>query len=801
MKRSIPVSVLLILVIFGIGLASCRGPLESMSSAAAPKAAAGNTIVWYGDSDKAVAVSVSAKSSAQTNASGAKITSNAHSADFPGIYFIWDSKQKDSGYLKVRSSVFDVYESFTLTSKESNNYWDFVIQPLSVQQKTADGCYVFYIPKADNNKNINMVFIGNAKKIKSDWPPISFFPDAQSFTKEIVNLPNPFVSWDGYKVTQSNWDSRRTEISQIIQHYLLGYKHPDEGFTSEIVTITGTTTRVLTIRVTREETGVSGTFLASVYVPAGTAPEGGWPVIMTLGMSGGTPGTPSNSAAAANRGYATMSLPTYNICGEDSSSVPFINARINSGLVPQLFPETVYWSAASRGVLDEEFQRYDTRNGWIDDYGDPDAPGLMMNWIWGISRLIDALEAYNEKPAEEKLFSVDPAKIAVTGASRMGKLSLFAAAFDERIAVSAPAETCGGGLNIERFVSVSVNEADSHKNFPINWRGPSDPILMTQGFDNANWPPYNLDKTEGFGPFDGYGPLNKSYQYLKFEEVMSGTGTSTLIRARQVSAGEALIDPTRDLNGGVTKNFPTQGNGSVMGHVLWKGVPELTSQTTLATHVDNMATNIKDGYGVHRTSYQYNQPAGSQDRFWATQTLLNIRWLYPSYWNSRFHQFPLIFPDLNIHARHLQGDWGYAANLPFDMHYLSALVAPRGLIMFGGHTSPNSGMESAFMNYLAVKEVYRLLDVEDNVGIAVYVHAHTQPAQTYLDLMDFCDAYYAGTSMPSRLVPKTVETYPYPINDPRSRYDYMKLDWAAPGYEPIANQVKRLVPDNFSYGN
>jgi len=93
------------------------------------------------------------------NASGPKITSNAHSADFPGIYFVWDSKQKDSGYLLVEDWVFEQNESFTLTSKESNTYWDFVIKEEDGIKQKINDCYAFIIPRAQNNKNINMVFV------------------------------------------------------------------------------------------------------------------------------------------------------------------------------------------------------------------------------------------------------------------------------------------------------------------------------------------------------------------------------------------------------------------------------------------------------------------------------------------------------------------------------------------------------------------------------------------------------------------------------------------------------------------
>jgi predicted phosphodiesterase len=125
--------------------------------------------ITWNTSDKEVAREIGYKASSRTNASGDKISSNANNTGFPGIYFIWDSKKKDNGYLKVSADVFEKYDSFVLTSKESNKYWDFKIDVQDGQKMTNDGSYVFFIPKVYNNKSINMVFIGNfvPKKIKS----------------------------------------------------------------------------------------------------------------------------------------------------------------------------------------------------------------------------------------------------------------------------------------------------------------------------------------------------------------------------------------------------------------------------------------------------------------------------------------------------------------------------------------------------------------------------------------------------------------------------------------------------------
>ena len=132
--------------------------------------AGGAVVVWNGATDRAFAVNIKAvQNKDKTNASGVKITSNSHSETFPGIYFIWDWKQPDNGYLKVSASIFDQYCSFVLTSKEANTFWDFKIELTQLQRatmKTADNCYVFFIPRAQNNKNINMVFLDESSFVE-----------------------------------------------------------------------------------------------------------------------------------------------------------------------------------------------------------------------------------------------------------------------------------------------------------------------------------------------------------------------------------------------------------------------------------------------------------------------------------------------------------------------------------------------------------------------------------------------------------------------------------------------------------
>lgn len=71
-------------------------------------------------------------------------------------------------------------------------------------------------------------------------------------------------------------------------------------------------------------------------------------------------------------------------------------------------------------------------------YGKSANASAMTAWVWGVSRIIDSLEA---NPSA----NINTSKIAVTGCSRDGKGALMAGAFEERIALTIPQESGSGG--------------------------------------------------------------------------------------------------------------------------------------------------------------------------------------------------------------------------------------------------------------------------------------------------------------------------------------------------------------------
>src|SRR5262249_45385189 len=75
--------------------------------------------------------------------------------------------------------------------------------------------------------------------------------------------------------------------------------------------------------------------------------------------------------------------------------------------------------------------------------------GQYAAWAWGVSRVIDGL--YQVSTQLVNSLPVDVQHIAVTGCSYAGKMALFSGALDERVALTIPQESGGGGCNSWRY--------------------------------------------------------------------------------------------------------------------------------------------------------------------------------------------------------------------------------------------------------------------------------------------------------------------------------------------------------------
>ena len=69
----------------------------------------------------------------------------------------------------------------------------------------------------------------------------------------------------------------------------------------------------------------------------------------------------------------------------------------------------------------------------------------------------------------------------------------------------------------------------------------------------------------------------------------------------------------------------------------------------------------------------------------------------------------------------------------------------------------------------------------------MHVINHANPLREQIELGEFMTAVFSGQPLHPKF-----HIQPFPINDPRSLYDYEKLDWAAPGYKSLKKQVDEL---------
>lgn len=208
-------------------------------------------------------------------------------------------------------------------------------------------------------------------------------PSTISFASTTL-LPDPFLSLNGTRVTtKAQWPCRQQEISSLIQQYELGTKPPKPSSVTQTLTSNS-------ITATCSNGGASISFTASIQYPsAGTAP---YPAIIANGgMSIHTPA-----------GVAIITFDNEDMAAQDSAS--------------------------SRG-----------QGKFYILYGSDASAGAMAAWAWGVSRLIDALEA------TVSTNKIDVTRLGVTGCSRNGKGAFVIGALNNRIVLTIPQESGSGG--------------------------------------------------------------------------------------------------------------------------------------------------------------------------------------------------------------------------------------------------------------------------------------------------------------------------------------------------------------------
>lgn len=281
--------------------------------------------------------------------------------------------------------------------------------------------------------------------------------------KKAIEPPALMKMLDGTEVTtKEQWEKRRQEIRCILQYYMYGIWRDGTG-ESVSYEVSGTK---LTITIERD--GKKASFKADFTTPGGTAPEGGWPVIVSIGGIYGS----SLTDYMKKKGYASISLTPTDIASDNTS---------RKGAFYTLYP-------------------YD-RSDWKEQ------TGTVMAWAWGASKILDALE----KGAGSEL-GISSKDTIVTGISRYGKAAAAAGAFEERFKVSMPVCSGYGGLTMGRYSSnkITYNLLPDFENDPKAGN-----VNLTEWTSSGGNEPIN--SLQGAGWFNENYKAFSSYQNLPFD--------------------------------------------------------------------------------------------------------------------------------------------------------------------------------------------------------------------------------------------------------------------------------------------
>jgi hypothetical protein len=250
-------------------------------------------------------------------------------------------------------------------------------------------------------------------------------------------MPDVMSMNDGTRVTTvQQWNKRREEMKQILEHYELGHAPPPPG------NVIGQDLKSLTL--------LDGTVkYRLVHLKFGPDQKLGFDIAIFTPAKGGPFPTIINPSFFNTPGVLVTNPPdaaTTNAVTTNSTRRPRFN--FNAPVEPER-AAAGFSNQLSRGyalVTYRYTQCGEDNAGFRSSSFYPAYPGydwgVLFGWAWGLSRMVDYLET---QPF------VDTNKLIALGHSRLGKLVMVATAFDERISLGAPAGSSGAGTGAYRF--------------------------------------------------------------------------------------------------------------------------------------------------------------------------------------------------------------------------------------------------------------------------------------------------------------------------------------------------------------
>lgn len=297
---------------------------------------------------------------------------------------------------------------------------------------------------------LGSVLLLAASSYAADFPRVDQLPSQ-------AGLPDPLVMLNGERVkTSQQWvEQRRPELQGLFQHYMYGYLPPAPQSVSSKVELEDTsyfggkaTKKQVTIKYHPEAPPIN---LLLLVPNQRTRPA---PVFIGINFCG-------NHTLVKDPAIPLPTMWTYSWCPGCVKERATDEGRGGQAEMwnPELIIDRGYALAAFySGDIDPD--KPDFTDGVHPHYlpagqskPGPDTWGTIAAWAWGAHRVVDYLVTNPD---------IDKERIAVVGHSRLGKASLVAGAFDERIKLVIPHQAgCGGTAPSRGTVGESVKQINT----------------------------------------------------------------------------------------------------------------------------------------------------------------------------------------------------------------------------------------------------------------------------------------------------------------------------------------------------
>jgi hypothetical protein len=288
-------------------------------------------------------------------------------------------------------------------------------------------------------------------------------------------MPNVLTMQDGTRVTtKKQWEKRREEMRRILSYYAVGQMPPAPGNVKgrevSALTVLDGAVRYRQVHLTFGPKDALGLDIG-IFTPSTGGP---FPAIIL--QSGSVPGAPvlPRLPQGANQGRGQDVLlivgPEHPVLTPAGNVAPVAQAAASLAKErADVFKRGYALVVFNPNDCAEDTTLRNPDGSWAfrNTRFYPAYPGydwgILAGWAWGASRVADYLEADR---------AIDATKLVITGASRNGKSSMIAAAFDDRLA-AAPVVTGGGGIGAYRFAGPRNSETLDimQKKYP-NWFSP-----------------------------------------------------------------------------------------------------------------------------------------------------------------------------------------------------------------------------------------------------------------------------------------------------------------------------------------